>query len=58
MAVVIPLKAELVIGLTKLTSLDEVINTDEFTLTDITTKHPRRYNHTTDEGREAIQYSQ
>ena len=58
MAVVIPLKAELVIGLTKLTSLDEVINTDEVTLTDETTKYPRWYNHTTDEGREAIQYSQ
>ena len=40
MAVVIPLKAELVMGLTKSTSLDEVINTNEFTLTDVTTKHP------------------
>ena len=41
-------------GLMKSTSLDEVINTDEFTLTDKTTKHPQRYNHTTEEGREAI----
>ena len=45
-------------GLTKSTSLGEVINTDEVTLTNETTKHPRRYNHTSDEGREAIQYSQ
>ena len=37
---------------------NEVINTDEVTLTDETTKYPRRCNHTTDEGREAIQYSQ
>ena len=45
-------------GLMKSISLDEVINTNEATLIDETTKHPRRYNHTTDEGREAIQYSQ
>ena len=37
---------------------NKVINTDEVTLTDETTKYPRRCNHTTDEGREAIQYSQ
>ena len=37
---------------------NEVINTDEVTLTDETTKYPRWCNHTTDEGREAIQYSQ
>ena len=29
---------------------DEVINTDEVTLTKETTKYPQRYNHTTDEG--------
>ena len=44
-------------GLTKSTSLDEVIDTNEVTLTDETTKHPRRYNLTFDEGREAIQYN-
>ena len=36
---------------------DKVINTDEVTLIDETTKYPRQYNHTTDKGREAIQYS-
>ena len=41
-------------GLTKSTSLDEVIDTEEVTLADGTTKRPRQYNHTTDEGREAI----
>ena len=45
-------------GLTKSTFLDEVINTNEDTLIDETTKHPRRYNHTIEKGREAIQYSQ
>jgi len=45
-------------GLMKSTSLDEVININEVTLTDETTKHPRRYNHVSDEGRKAIQYSQ
>ena len=45
-------------GLTKSTSLDEVINTNEVTLTDETTKHPRWYNLAADESWEAIQYSQ
>ena len=45
-------------GLMRSTSLDEDINIDEFTLTNETTKHPRWYNHTIDEGGEAIQYSQ
>ena len=41
-------------GLTKSTSLDEVIDTNEVTLTDETTKHPWRYNHTSNKGKEAI----
>ena len=45
-------------GLTKSTSLDEVINTDEVTLIDKIIKHPWRYNHAADKSREAIQYSQ
>ena len=32
--------------------------TDEVTLTNETSKYPQRYNHTTYEGREAIQYNQ
>jgi len=45
-------------GLTKSTSLDEFIDINEVTLTNETTKHPQRYNHTSDEGKEVIQYSQ
>ena len=45
-------------GVTKSTSLDDLIKTDEAVLSDELIKYLHRYIHVTDEGNEAIQCSQ